>query len=1219
MDFTIYSIGDTAFLYEVVMGLRRMFDFGFSSLHVLVGTTAILSLMVLVVKSWINPNSNPVLSWFIGLCMFMILCGPLSKVDITIESIRTGDVYYVNDAPGIAAIAAMMTSGLYGLANDYENSFASAEGYKAGQFLDPLRALVAIDTFGFMDASETVGEFDKNRYKIGTSVEYYLVDCVLWDINTGGVNQEISADDLKNTPLQDLLYRIRTNTESRTTTVQLNSLVPQEKTCPDAYDDIKDTLESSKFQDYIDEFLKSMKSDITKLQNGLPTITGAGASISAYNLAVGKFLSHKLAAAAAASNKPIALRSELTMIETKSQRHYQMASDRGLWMELSIGIATFLEGFVFFIIPLIAIILVMGAESMKSAAMFFGVTLWVNLWPVTMTAVNLFTLLAIEGRFSDMTMTGTGTSATTFGMWGDSIASIESWLAVSGALAAAVPMITLYILHKGVHTMMGVAGKTAPDTNIDSKKMSPDIATTPNGGSTKQGDIQLQAGGAPSTFAEFKNNGGVSGPVDFSQNSSAGVESPYLKSVSSEVSQAGQTTVNQSNAEAKTQAFNETLSESRSSVLDSIKGLKKGNSFTQADTSNLTEEEAYTASQVHALASQTGMSQEDAYNIVTSGALNAEAGLGFGFSGSSSNGTRSEGRKNGTTASAGVKLGAGAKAALEAKAGSIDKTSIAEKYSDEERAQMADILKSSHNNSVSTAKQISSENSKANKQSNARQENLATTYGESVTATAMATEGQTASDLAKSMLTMNTAEVQNSHTGTDAGFLDELAHSPAMTNQMVHTALANTIGEEELEKFGTNNDLKRDALSSILQTGQYKSTDGERKNANFQGNFNHHKDNVNTGDGARYPEAQKNNIATANTIQSLTGAMARNNNIVGFDSEGKRIPQSSPITALKQAETERAVAGTAIRELGEQMGSASLVGIGNELLSGVNNPSVLDDLNKPRNTTGIDANELSNETRAAINTDPTQEFSPEEYKKALEAQRQQGHEQVLAQSQKGQRDIKGDAKPVIEAGDNLNTKKLSNQFEGLKMLSGKTNAFAGKLVSGLGDMVKTPITDNIKNIMDANKTTASSELASIGFGILSNNTPEAIRGLLKDAADGNGSHINGRAVNPTEAKMLAGAVGTAMLPESQAAFKQALTTDSAKLDENNPNNPYAIAKDNIEAVNGFRANDKVSNALDDSILMSTYATVANLSEGQIEDAVSATRGESTFFNDREYG
>lgn len=143
MDFTIYSIGDTAFLYEVVMGLRRMFDFGFSSLHILIGTTALLSLMVLIVKSWINPNSNPVLSWFIGLCIFMILCGPMSKVDITIESIRTGDVYYVNDAPGIAAIAAMMTSGLYGLSTDYENAFASAEGYKAGQFLDPLRALVA--------------------------------------------------------------------------------------------------------------------------------------------------------------------------------------------------------------------------------------------------------------------------------------------------------------------------------------------------------------------------------------------------------------------------------------------------------------------------------------------------------------------------------------------------------------------------------------------------------------------------------------------------------------------------------------------------------------------------------------------------------------------------------------------------------------------------------------------------------------------------------------------------------------------------------------------------------------------------------------------------------------------------------------------------------------------------------------------------------------------
>ena len=92
MDFTIYSIGETAFMYEVLMGLRRMFDFGFSSLHILIGATALLSLMTLVVKSWINPNSNPVLSWFIGLCMFMVLCGPFSKVDVVIDSGFGGNV-----------------------------------------------------------------------------------------------------------------------------------------------------------------------------------------------------------------------------------------------------------------------------------------------------------------------------------------------------------------------------------------------------------------------------------------------------------------------------------------------------------------------------------------------------------------------------------------------------------------------------------------------------------------------------------------------------------------------------------------------------------------------------------------------------------------------------------------------------------------------------------------------------------------------------------------------------------------------------------------------------------------------------------------------------------------------------------------------------------------------------------------------------------------------
>ena len=123
--------------------------------------------------------------------MFMVLCGPFSKVDVVIESVRTGDVYYVNDAPGIAAVIAMMTSGMYGLSRDYEDSFASPDGYQAGQFLDPMRALVALDKFGYMGSEELDSGVNAQRYRIKTSTMNYLQDCVIWDLQVGGNDAEL--------------------------------------------------------------------------------------------------------------------------------------------------------------------------------------------------------------------------------------------------------------------------------------------------------------------------------------------------------------------------------------------------------------------------------------------------------------------------------------------------------------------------------------------------------------------------------------------------------------------------------------------------------------------------------------------------------------------------------------------------------------------------------------------------------------------------------------------------------------------------------------------------------------------------------------------------------------------------------------------------------------------------------------------------------------------
>ena len=1182
MDFTIYSIGNTEFLYEVIMGLRRMFDFGFSSLHILVGATALLSLMALVVKSWINPNSNPVQSWFIGLFMFMLLCGPMSKVDVTIESIRTGQVYYVDDAPGIVAIAAMMTSGMYGLSRDYEDSFASTDGYLAGQFLDPMRALISLDNFGYLSAEETESGLDLQKYSIQASMNNYLIDCAIWDMQLGGSDAEIKAEDLKNANIDELLDAIKVNSPSRSTYIHINSPSFEYLTCPNAYNKIRGYLYSNDFNDVVDHFLQKQNLNPLSVPDGINTITAGMSSMSAYEVARGRYLSSKIAQASQAVGDKFALRGEITLIETKSQRHYQMASDRNLTLELSIGFVTFLEAFVFFLIPIMAIMLVMGADAMKGVAMFFGVTIWVNLWPVTMSAINLFTLLALQGRFTDGGSGGGSISATTFGMWGNTIATIESYIAVASALAAAVPMITLYILHRGVHTMMGVSSKTTPDTNIDSKKMSPDITTAANAGSTKEADMQMTAS---TTATNLDQHRASIGQNDVSINPSAGKESGYLKTMGAESSRVGSSAAQQQDVEKSSSAFQASVNNSSSATLGAIKDYKQGQSTDSVDLSSLSEDEAYMAGQTMALMNKHGLSKSDAYEQ----ALQIEAGAG-GAAGS------------------GSPLSAKASAAIRAKAAASSQTSSGEELTDDQRAALSDTLKQSRSNSVKAATSAAATTGETNTQALARTAAVNQSYANLNELQASKAEGETASIAAKVSGTAHAGEIQNSQAGAGKHSIPEIVDS--LSDKSVHQALGSLVGTEGME--GLSKDQKREKLAGIMSGDEQGNFD--------KGNFQHHMSRLNTGDNARLPQAQKDNIALASTVQSLATQMSSNSETLGVDENGKNLPMSSKVTAINQANAERMAAGEAVNGLAGVLESASLYSVGDELMKSSGAPR--NEFNAPENKTGVNSDELSRNVTDAIAKDPTKQYDHNASENRVASHSNAGDKKVASTGSAGLANVEKSGQKIKTATDDMNANKMGGAFEGMKLLSEKTGDIGQSAISAVGSMFSSPIGQNVADKMKENGTgsLANEDLLNKGFGILANNTPQAVSGLLNDAAAGKGSTINGSHISPTETQLYAGAVAAAMQPEAQAAFNETLNSQDAKLAAQQPNNPYRNAQDNIAAVNGMMGNERVGDALAQGQLLATYAALGNLDQSDVSNAVSAINGESSFLglNDQNY-
>ncbi|MGO3785884.1 MAG: conjugal transfer protein TraG N-terminal domain-containing protein, partial [Pseudoalteromonas prydzensis] len=1200
MDFTIYSIGETAFLYEIIMGLRRMFDYGFSSLHILIGSVAGMSLLTLIVKSWINPNSNPVLSWFIGMIMFMILCGPGSKVDVTIESIRTGQVYYVSDAPGIVAIAALMTSGMYGLSRDYEDSFSSVNGYRAGQFLDPLRALIAIDRIGLATAIESTSNLDTAKYRVDASIKNYAQDCVLWDLNTGGGAAEITVSKLKNTPTDRFLDSLSVASPSRNTFIQLDSTDMQSLSCPQAYSRITSFLQGS-FNQTLAHYYKANHITEADIASGAQTLTASTAAMAGNDVSRGRYLQNKLIQAAIESGDAVGLNGEIALMETTAQRHYQMAADRGLWLELAVGFATFLEAFVYFLVPLIAIMLVMGAESIKGAAMFFGVTIWVNLWPVTMSAINLFTLMAMEGRFTSPSNGGGADGSLTFGMFSSSIATVESYLAVASSLSAAVPMITLYILHRGVHTMMGVGNKTTPDTNINSEKLAPQLASAASFGSSKENNLSLSQSSVPTTGAQLAAQGGK---YDTSVAESAGQVSSVLKSADANLQSAVTGAATQTQAAKDAQTFTKTATDSYNRTSQAVDSYKSGMEYNDVDTSNLTEGEAYTAMQAIALKDQMGLSTEDAMSVATSAGGQIAASASANLAVKTPN-------AGGVGANAGLGLSGGVKAELAARAAYAEKAGKSVAMTDDEQAQAAQVLNANRANAVSLASSRSSDNTESAIKAAQRSEALLDSYSQMKESSQSVADGAVASRVLGMSAGIGLGEVQNSTAGAgketiQGGFkaLDD-NESFTMLSQLPASMVNDAVGGKPLT--GMNTEEKQQALETIQQSY-----------------FDKNMDTINAGqDSSQLPQWQKDNMAYYNSARDMAAAIAVNGDLIKTDSSGNALPLSSPSVGVKQANTEASALGKMFANAGEELGSGSMINMANDLKMMSGNAPVVDPKNGPTDKTGIDTDKLRDKVSGDLNKKPQ---DVPDNTAPIDANYESNKGNVKTASDEGRDRIKASEQAVAldKKEQNMQSNKMDREFRSTDFIGQGGNALAGAALSSVVSSFADSVGENVSERMQlsGDGAAANQSLINSGYNILSNSTPDAINGLMNAAANGQVYVLNGQYLDAGSTKLAAGAVASTLTPEARDAFEVSKNSNEGQKYEGQPNNPYKHTQDNLDMLDNKLANNEAfASDVQKLGLVAQYGAIAGLDRGEIRDVQSAINGEQPFFEStkQEYG
>ncbi|WP_435277360.1 conjugal transfer protein TraG N-terminal domain-containing protein (plasmid) [Psychrobium sp. nBUS_13] len=1132
MDLTIYSIGDAQWLFFVLQGVARIFDYSNSPLSILVGASAALGLLSLVVSTWINPQSKPIESWFLGMLLFMILLGPLSKTNVTIESVRDGSVYSVDDVPAIASIAGFATSALmYGLSTAYEDNWGSVDGFKAGQFLDPYRALLKFDKFGIQMAYAEQNGIDPKKMAVESSLQNYMDDCVMWDIEQGGSSAELNKAEILNSSIGDVWKKLQVKTKTRSTLIAVNG-VEEYITCADAFTKIDNFFGSAIFNNTVNDFMNREGITNDGVLTATEKITAGSALLTARGLATARVTSDALAAAAQKSNDNLKLNQEIILIQSKAQRHYQMGADRELWLELAVGFATFLEGFVYFMMPIMAIIMVLGGQMLKAIAGFFAVSIWVSLWPVTMVAVNFFTDFALSGAFA-----GTATNtALSFGMFSNSKETIESYLAVSSSLAAAVPMLSMYILHRGVHTMMGVGGKAAPNTSIDSSMSSPDIASI-NGGVVTEGNVKTAATTSSSNDTEVMQNvkaGTSHGARTIDKGSDNTINSMVTASSSS---------VNQNtNASARSETAKQELAKSRVKSAERVGSFldSHGDGFTVSDalSAGLSTSEAAAALTVQKQSTENGLSIAEQTELNRSAGIGLQGGAKIG--GTIGGDKKGKGRTRlsaggSISLEGGIRSTSGRKASTTTTDGSTNQASQQTAYN-ALHAEQLQRVKSELNNNVSS-------------------------YGESSKLTAQQSEVEAQAITASQQQQKTEAQMTNS-----------LFSQSADNKELVQSKASNLTAKESLTKMA--NSLTPQQAERVNEENGFKSKGGETSNQTLARNLREQSEEklklAGTGFNEGFsPQAKQNAAALAVTTDAIKKMNATNRKLSDYPS----------VDALEQGNTNESDAKKAMFEhLGNEYKAPSYSVIAGQISTSGNADTREIDRANP------ELNKFSNKEDSAFNQLENKEIPENNIKQIDQSQATKDVYQRAATTQEEvqKQGIKEKDK-AVERGTETSTEVLADTNKAAAGVELGKKLFGGTMIGALAADNSIPAIDKR---MPGDSTFAGSgfqmmALAGGDVGELikndrnnlpllhSANTPKALAAYEDAKKSGE--------IKPEVAQAIDAGVrgfeeyrnGNNLTPEFQKNEQAALFSEQNSLNNSSTSTAFSVAHGNDETASWF--------------------------------------------------
>ncbi len=487
MEYVIYTVGNAQFLGAIFNGVAAITTS--NSFTTLISIGMLFGVLYCCWECIMNgTRAFNLQHMLVAICMYLCMFGPTRTVIIQdVYNNNTGDVVVDNIPLGVAASGSIVSRIGYNICVLIETAYHPAEAVATvyqGGFAEPLRILNQFRTFDFgpevMKAiNEKLGKFTPYNGSKAVLSDYrqavsnYIRDCTYPEIQMGHKSiDEIKTAKADASPLKSNSTALHTYLPIARTSGNSDS---QTFSCSAGYDTLvsvfnevfSDASVTNAMAKGIGGSLLKTAGTFDNLDQSLSALGLTG--INAQQITKNRIVNSVLDAAASGHYKT--MQDSATAIATMSaidQRNIQWASEGTMFTKSMHALMTFIEGFVYAIMPIMAFVFVMGAMGMRIVGKYFQIILWIQLWYPIMAIVNLYVMSSTKNALQPYA------TSSSFYFLDKVFSEVETHIGVAGLMLGATPMLALLIITGSSMAFTAIAGRMGGQDHFNEKNIQPD-------------------------------------------------------------------------------------------------------------------------------------------------------------------------------------------------------------------------------------------------------------------------------------------------------------------------------------------------------------------------------------------------------------------------------------------------------------------------------------------------------------------------------------------------------------------------------------------------------------------------------------------------------------------------------------------------------------------------------------------------------------------------